>query len=236
MIPDQKFYDRASGKLSVYEHGSVNIVFLGDSTTHGVFELTDNPHYDYDRFNSYSMKFHKMLCTLFPGTHFNIINSGINGDSATMALKRFDRDVLAYHPDLVIIGFGLNDYMNMPLYYESLAKMFDILNEKEIPCVFFSENMMNTYSADDTAAKFKEYSYTSAKSQNEGVMDKAFYGAMEIARSKNVLVCDVYSKWKNLEKHGADITLLLANRINHPNRDMHDFTAFSLISTIFFEN
>lgn len=236
MLPNQKFYDRACGKLSVYEHGSVNIVFLGDSTTHGVFELTDNPHYDYDRFNSYSMKFHKMLCTLFPGTHFNIINSGINGDSATMALKRFDRDVLAYHPDLVIMGFGLNDHMDPELYYDSLGKMFDILNQHEIPCVFFSENMMNTYPAEDTAEKYKEYSHTTAKSQNEGVMDKLFGRAMEIARSKDILVCDIYNKWKNLEKHGADITLLLANRINHPSRDMHDFTAYSLISTLFFEN
>lgn len=236
MLPDQKFYDRASGKLSVYDHGSVNIVFLGDSTTHGVFELTDNPHYDYDRFASYSMKFHKMLCTLFPGTHFNIINSGINGDTATMALRRFDRDVLAYHPDLVIMGFGLNDIYEKDLYFESLGKMFDILNEHEIPCVFFSENMMNTYSADDSPAKWKEHTYKTAEMQNNGEMDSLFYSAMDIARSKNVMVCDIYSKWKNLEKHGADITLLLANRINHPSRDMHDFTAYSLISTLFFEN
>ena len=44
----------------------------------------------------------------YPG-RYTVINSGFSGDSATKALDRLDRDVLAYNPDLVIITFGGND-------------------------------------------------------------------------------------------------------------------------------
>lgn len=37
------------------------------------------------------------------------INSGISGDTATGALERLERDVLAHKPDLVIVCFGTND-------------------------------------------------------------------------------------------------------------------------------
>ena len=47
-----------------------------------------------------------------------------------------------------------------------------------------------------------------------------------------ITVCDVYSKWKKLAET-TDTTLLLANRINHPTREMHDLFADSLFETIF---
>ena len=235
MLANKKFYERTANKNSVYEGGSINIVFLGDSVTHGVFELTEDPYIDYDRFGSHSMKFHKMLCTLFPWAHFNIINSGVNGDSAQMGLARFERDVLSYRPDLVVISFGLNDHENVDIYLDSLSQMFDRLNQLDIPCVYLTENMMNTFSADDTAKKYKEYSEHTCVLQNEGAMDRLFDAGISLAKSKGITVCDMYHKWKTLEKCGADITHLLANRINHPIRDMHDFTAFSMIQPLFFE-
>jgi acyl-CoA thioesterase I len=38
-----------------------------------------------------------------------LINSGVPGDSFASALQRLDRDVLRFHPDLVIIALGMND-------------------------------------------------------------------------------------------------------------------------------
>lgn len=40
-----------------------------------------------------------------------VINSGHSGSSFTDCLERFDRDVLPYDPDLVIIGAGINDWL-----------------------------------------------------------------------------------------------------------------------------
>lgn len=235
MLNNKRFYDRVSGKIPLSEGGSVNIVFLGDSVTHGCFESNPDPRIAHDRFASYSMKFHRLIGVLFPATVFNIINSGIGGETASMALRRFDRDVLAYHPDLVVISFGVNDHSEHDRYLASLGEMFDRLAAKDIPCVYLTEHMMNTYVADDTAATVKHVSEITCKLQNDGTMDRLFDDGIALAKSKGVAVCDMYHKWKNLYACGADITKLLANRINHPLREMHDFIATSLIETIFFE-
>ena len=95
--------------------------------------------------------------------------------------------------------------------------------------------MMNTYSADDTVEKWKDYSRVTCELENNGFMEKLFNRGIAAAKERNIPVCDMYHKWRNLYSCGADITSLLCNRINHPRREMHDFIAYSLISTLFFE-
>lgn len=43
------------------------------------------------------------------GRHITTINSGIGGETSKDILKRIDRDVLSFNPDLVIITIGGND-------------------------------------------------------------------------------------------------------------------------------
>jgi len=120
-------------------------------------------------------------------------------------------------------------------YVKALETMFDKLNKLDIPCVYLTEHMMNTYSAEGTPEIHKEYSVHTAELENTGFMEKLFNSGIAVAKQYNVPVCDMYHKWRNLYSCGADITLLLANRINHPIREMHDVIAHSLISTLFFE-
>ena len=40
-----------------------------------------------------------------------VINSGIPGDTTSSALQRIEKDVLRFHPDLVIILLGGNDFL-----------------------------------------------------------------------------------------------------------------------------
>jgi acyl-CoA thioesterase-1 len=40
-----------------------------------------------------------------------VINSGVSGDTTTMALYRLNRDVLSYDPKVVIINLGANDFL-----------------------------------------------------------------------------------------------------------------------------
>jgi len=59
--------------------------------------------------------------------------------------------------------------------------------------------------------------------------------ARELCERKNIPVCDCYSKWKELSKT-EDTTMLLANRINHPTKEMHELFAQSLFEMLFPEN
>lgn len=47
------------------------------------------------------------------GHHVTIFNQGISGETTEDLLKRIDRDVLSYDPDLVIVTVGGNDSKNV---------------------------------------------------------------------------------------------------------------------------
>ena len=56
--------------------------------------------------------------------------------------------------------------------------------------------------------------------------------AIELAESMNITVCDCYEIQKKLSKTN-DVTKLLANRINHPVKEMHEMFAQSLFEIVF---
>ena len=84
----------------------VTIAFIGDSVTQGCFEcyLTspDSLENVYDYACAYSTRVKEILNMLYPSVQINIINSGIAGDNALGGESRFERDVLAYNPDLAV--------------------------------------------------------------------------------------------------------------------------------------
>jgi lysophospholipase L1-like esterase len=45
----------------------------------------------------------------YKGEPVTVINSGIGGHTTAMASARFQRDVLAHHPNVLIVQFGIND-------------------------------------------------------------------------------------------------------------------------------
>ena len=218
-------------KTSMQESASCTIICYGDSVTQGCF----GPHDVHPTaLDSYSVKLRAALQFLYPEKVINVLNAGVAGDTATRALLRFERDVLSHNPDLVIVAFGVNDFGNTDAYIESLGKIFDELNARNIPCIYMTEHMMNTYSADDTSENIKEYSKVTAEAQNNGTLDNLWDRGIALAHEKGVAVCDVYHKWKKLYAAGVDITKMLANRINHPVKQMHDLFVTSIIETLFF--
>ncbi len=65
------------------------------------------------------------------GRHITIINQGINGETVEDLLKRIDRDVINYKPDITFITIGGNDAnAGMPLddYRAAIEKIIDKLN------------------------------------------------------------------------------------------------------------
>ena len=97
--------------------------------------------------------------------------------------------------------------------------------------IFMTPNMLNTYVAGDVEEMYREYAHITAEMQNNGRMDAFMDGAVSVAREMEVPVCDCYAQWKELSKT-QDTTMLLANRINHPTRDMHELFAENLFQYI----
>jgi lysophospholipase L1-like esterase len=79
----------------------VRIVALGSSSTTGLWVLR--------RGGTYPEVMARELAALRPKARIEVVNSGQVGDTITGMVGRFDRDVMAYRPDLVVWQLGTND-------------------------------------------------------------------------------------------------------------------------------
>lgn len=208
-------------------YGAITIVAFGDSVTHGA---VGDGEINYE--TVYWNRLRKNLNEVRNYMPVNVINAGIGGITAEGSLDRMERDVFSHNPDLVIVCFGLND-VNGPKesYISSLRKIFEKCNDRVEETVFLTPNMLNTYVAEDTEPALKEYAAKTAEMQNNGRMDDYIDSAVKLARDMNIKVCDCYRQWKELNRT-EDVTMLLANRINHPVKEMHKLFADSIFEAV----
>src|SRR5690242_8068913 len=83
--------------------GQAKIVAIGSSTTSGEGNITAYP----ERLLSF-------LQSQYPKANLVMVNKGIGGQEAPIELKRFDTDVIAEKPDLVIWQVGTNAVWQRP--------------------------------------------------------------------------------------------------------------------------
>ncbi len=210
------------------KNGPITIVAFGDSVTHGAFALGE-----IDCESVYWNLLRKKILEIRNYVPVNVINAGIGGITAAASVERMDSQVLCHNPDLVIVCFGLNDINgSLDDYLEALKAIFKKCQLSNIDVIFMTPNMLNTYVAEDTAAVHKGYAEQTAHYQVSGKMDLFMSGAVNLANKMGVKVCDCYAMWKELAKT-EDTTLLLANRINHPTKQMHQLFADALFDALF---
>jgi len=118
------------------------------------------------------------------GRKFHLINAGECGDSTRGGLARFDRDVAAFSPGIVIVTFGVNDYSPAPQKHvseEDFSRNLGLIAEK-------IENM---------GAVPILQTYYKPHFENMGpLLEKLFLRYMQIIREtaarKNVFLVDQY--------------------------------------------
>ena len=153
------------------------VVMFGDSTT--------------DR--GMPLAVEKQLQTLMPSKlqRPRLINAGKGGDNATSALDRLKRDVLAHHPDIVTVAFGLNDVgVRMPdQYNRSLKKIVKTLNDANIDVVLMTSTPFNNER--HGWGKRKEFLELGGLDE---YMDKAYCEKVrELVDGKSILLCDLHA-------------------------------------------
>ncbi len=234
-----KIVEKISAKnQAIYTCAPATIVFLGDSVTQGCFEVYFKRNgvletvYESDK--AYSANVKRILNYLYPAAQINVINSGISGDSAAGGVSRFERDVAPFHPDLVVVGFALNDSCQgeagLEVYEKSLREIFAKVKAIGAECIFLTPNLMN----DKVSANIHDERIEKIAAQFMAVdLDKYVETAKRTAAACGVPVCDVYAKWKAMQAAGVDTTALLSNDLNHPTRELHWMTAYTLVETMF---
>ncbi|MEA2979126.1 MAG: acyl-CoA thioesterase, partial [Alphaproteobacteria bacterium] len=81
----------------------LTIVAIGSSSTAGAGASSPAM--------SYPSRLEAELKTLFPRADITVVNRGVNGEESRDMLTRFDRDVIAQNPDLVLWQVGSNSVL-----------------------------------------------------------------------------------------------------------------------------
>jgi len=140
----------------------------------------------------------------YPHASIETINGATGGDATPQGLQRLQEKVLAQKPDLVLIGFGMNDNNvggpSIEAFAANLRTMVDrIRAETGAEVVLFSAFPPNP-----------RWHYGSPNMARYAAATEA------VAREKRCAFADVHRLWQKLaaRKKPED---LLANNINHPN-------------------
>ena len=234
----------AEKQRDMYGKEAVTLAFIGDSVTQGCFECYfkagDRIETEFDYNSVYSVRLQQLLHILYPNVQINVINSGISGDTAVGCLKRLERDVLRFSPDLVVVSCGLNDCATggkekLAIYGEALREIFTKCKDSGAECIMLTECMMNDRVSPHLLSdpRMVEFAERFMGIQASGLLDEYFEKAKAVAKECGAAVCDQYAVWKTINKAGVDTTELLANKLNHPIRKWHYYIAVKLLETVF---
>jgi acyl-CoA thioesterase I len=125
-----------SARAVAFENGpalppqSLKIVAIGSSSTEGIVRNARN--------KVYPAALQASLSRLWPEASIDVLNKGRGGETMQQTIARFDSDVIALKPSLVIWQLGVNDvlrYDGLAGRHEEIQSGLKILTDKGIPVV-----------------------------------------------------------------------------------------------------
>ena len=192
--PQTAFLRRTQAKLAA--GAAVTIVAFGDSITAG----GDATKPELIFWNRWATE----LRAKYPAAKVVAENGATGGDSTVQGLQRLQAKVLDRRPDLVLIGFGMNDHnvsgVPIPQFAANLRQMVERIRKETLAEVVL-------FSAFPPNPKWKFGSHHMAD----------YAEATErVARETACAYADVFHNWEAqaARKKPEDI---LGNNINHPN-------------------
>lgn len=179
------------------ENGELlKIVAYGDSITQGGEATTVELRFQ-NRYVNY-------LLEKFPKAKIHLENSAIGGITTIQGIEQLKIKVLDQNPDLVLLGFGMNDQVTADLssvqFQENLCRIADEIKEKtNAEIIMFS-----------TFEPHPDWLFNIHRTVD-------FANATKMAaRKTQCAYADVYSIWQKALNR-KDHSSLIANNINHPN-------------------
>lgn len=131
---------------------------------------------------------------------WEVINKGVNGDTAAGVLARFPGDVLSHRPDLAVILTGTNDFIlgaaAPDAVLESLREMKRISLEAGIGPVFLTPIQCNSEQAADCWMPGAGVDYV-AVNQRLSVLSR---GIREMAEPGSCVLVDLELQYKGFDK------------------------------------
>lgn len=178
--------------------GPFKLIAFGDSISTGCEASSEDLNFQH--------RYAQTLKKRFPKAEITVENGATGGDTTVNGLARLEEKVLARKPDLVLVGFGMNDH-NVPPFGVALDKFEANLNQ------IVSKIRERTGAEVILLSTFPpnpDWAFGSHQ------MEKYAQATKRVAENQKCAYADVYSVWQ-VALARKDASSLLGNNINHPN-------------------
>ncbi|MEO6003699.1 MAG: GDSL-type esterase/lipase family protein [Opitutus sp.] len=180
------------------------------------------------------------------GVPVRVINAGVRGNNTDEANARLEADVIARHPDLVVIQFGINDATidvwktppadqpRVPIerYTANLKRWVDVLQRRGIRVVLMTPNPLSW--TPRLVELYGRPPYDVADPDGLNVnLNRYAERVRQIAADIRLPLVDVMKEHRDHVAHSSEP--LLADGI-HPNQRGHDLVATRLAEVILREH
>lgn len=221
MGPFARLHSRLKEKQEDVRAKPVIVVAMGDSVTQGCMEYNTIEHDEV-----YHQLLKKHLERAYPNTIVSVINSGVSGDTVVRSAERWQRDVIAYDPDLVIVGFGVNDAHGgqaglQPYIDGLLARIADVRSLTKADILILTPNMMIQADNSNVHEKDRVHVPNFLRVWEDGRLQLYVDALRKLVSEEKLPHVDIYAMFEELKRDGVDIHTRLANGINHPDRVFH---------------
>ena len=166
---------------------------------------------------------------------FSLVNAGVGGENTPGALQRLQRDVLDHCPDLVFVCFGLNDcaggIAGETDFRRNLAEIVRRIS-RVAAVILLTPNMMASRDNPNVDPNYKARIHEFVRHQNDGTLARYVEIIRQVAQETATPLADAYAEWTRRQAAGEDMTLWLANGINHPDARGHRLFADAALKAL----
>jgi lysophospholipase L1-like esterase len=193
------------------QNRTIRFLFHGHSVPAGYFRDGN-----VRRFDSYPILFHQQMSDLFSNAVIDVCTTAIGGERAEQGANRFDQDVLAMNPDVVLIDYSLNDRKSgLAVSEKAWRRMIQLALDAKVKVVLLTPTPDSRENILDNNAPLAQHAAQVRK----------------LGREFQVPVVDSYAMFRSLVAKGAKVEHYLSQS-NHPNRRGHEKVA-ELILALF---
>ena len=186
----------------------VEIVCHGHSVPAGYFKTPV-----VDAVDAYPNLLRQGLFERFPHAVINVTVTAIGGENSINGEKRFARDVLSRHPDVVAIDYALNDRSLDPtLVHNAWVSMVTQAKANHIKVILLTPTP-------DQSARLED---------RDDQLNIRADDVRAIAKEQGVGLVDSLALFEDEMKKGTKLSDLMS-QVNHPNRRGHELVANELL-------
>lgn len=141
------------------------IITFGDSITKGYTDL-----------------FRDKITKEYTDVNIEVVNAGVIGDTSTHGLMRI-QDIIDQKPNVVIVGFGMNDWrkgVSLEFFKQNMRSIIDRLEKNNVRVILATINP----------------DYRGFLKGTSRIIDKYNVIIMEVAYEKRIRIADINSLWK----------------------------------------